>query len=61
MYAAQESDSLQRSSSMVSELTSLSHSILGDLGEQRNRMKVADARRLCLECVVGNDGGRLTM
>ncbi|KAG6616452.1 Golgi SNAP receptor complex member [Phytophthora cinnamomi] len=40
MYAAQESESLQRSSQMVSDLTSLSHSILGDLGEQRNRMKV---------------------
>lgn len=42
MYAAQESESLQRSSTMVSELTSLSQSILGDLGEQRNRMKVMD-------------------
>ncbi|KAE8907456.1 hypothetical protein PF010_g18554 [Phytophthora fragariae] len=39
MYAAQESESLQRSSQMVSDLTSLSQSILGDLGEQRNRMK----------------------
>lgn len=40
MYAAQESESLQRSSQMVSDLTGLSQSILGDLGEQRNRMKV---------------------
>jgi len=40
MYAAQESESLQRSSQMVSDLTSLSQSILGDLGEQRSRMKV---------------------
>ncbi|KAF1779602.1 GOSR2/Membrin/Bos1 [Phytophthora cactorum] len=40
MYAAQESESLQRSSQMVSDLTSLSQSILGDLGEQRDRMKV---------------------
>ncbi|RLN94904.1 hypothetical protein BBJ28_00009916 [Nothophytophthora sp. Chile5] len=39
MYAAQESESLQRSSQMVSDLTSLSQSVLGDLGEQRNRMK----------------------
>ncbi|CAH0475187.1 unnamed protein product [Peronospora belbahrii] len=39
MYAAQESESLHRSSQMVSDLTSLSQSILGDLGEQRNRMK----------------------
>lgn len=40
MYASQESASLQNSSQMVSELTMLSQSILGDLGDQRNRMKV---------------------
>lgn len=40
MYAAQEAESLQKSSQMVSDLTSLSQSILGDLGEQRTRMKV---------------------
>ncbi|TDH67620.1 hypothetical protein CCR75_006025 [Bremia lactucae] len=39
MYAAQESESLQRSSQMVADLKSLSQSILGDLGAQRNRMK----------------------
>ncbi|TMW55366.1 hypothetical protein Poli38472_013257 [Pythium oligandrum] len=39
MYAAQESESLQRSSQMVSDLTSLSHAVLGDLSEQRARMK----------------------
>ncbi|KAL7679308.1 putative GOSR2/Membrin/Bos1 [Plasmopara halstedii] len=39
IYAAQESESLQRSSQMVSDLTNLSQSILGDLSEQRNRMK----------------------
>uniref|UniRef100_M4B7T0 t-SNARE coiled-coil homology domain-containing protein n=1 Tax=Hyaloperonospora arabidopsidis (strain Emoy2) TaxID=559515 RepID=M4B7T0_HYAAE len=39
LYAAQESESLQRSSQMVSDLTSLSQSILGDLGEQRSRLK----------------------
>lgn len=41
MYAAQEAESLQKSSQMVSDLTSLSQSILGDLGEQRTRMKVS--------------------
>lgn len=40
MYASQESASLQNSSQMVSDLTMLSQSILGDLGDQRNRMKV---------------------
>ncbi|GLE03878.1 hypothetical protein PINS_up012789 [Pythium insidiosum] len=39
MYAAQESESLQRSSQMVSDLTSLSQSILGDLSTQRSAMK----------------------
>uniref|UniRef100_K3WT39 t-SNARE coiled-coil homology domain-containing protein n=1 Tax=Globisporangium ultimum (strain ATCC 200006 / CBS 805.95 / DAOM BR144) TaxID=431595 RepID=K3WT39_GLOUD len=39
MYAAQESASLQKSSQMVSDLTNLSQSILGELGDQRNRMK----------------------
>ncbi|DAZ97797.1 TPA: hypothetical protein N0F65_009543 [Lagenidium giganteum] len=43
MYAAQESESLKRSSQMVSDLTGLSHSILGDLGEQRSRLKVRDS------------------
>lgn len=40
MYASQESASLQNSSQMVSELTMMSQSILGDLGDQRTRMKV---------------------
>ncbi|KAI9920468.1 hypothetical protein PsorP6_015803 [Peronosclerospora sorghi] len=40
MHAVQEAESLQRSSEMVADLTSLSQSILGDLGEQRHRMKV---------------------
>ncbi|TYZ65104.1 hypothetical protein PybrP1_006022, partial [[Pythium] brassicae (nom. inval.)] len=40
MYAAQESASLQHSSQMVADLTMLSQSILGDLGDQRSRMKV---------------------
>ncbi|CCI46508.1 unnamed protein product [Albugo candida] len=38
-YATQESESLHRSSTMVSDLTSLSHSILGDLTDQRHRLK----------------------
>ncbi|RLN72432.1 hypothetical protein BBJ28_00024693 [Nothophytophthora sp. Chile5] len=49
MYAAQESESLQRSSQMVSDLTSLSQSVLGDLGEQRNRMKVRTDRQILPE------------
>lgn len=40
MYAAQEAASLQNSSQMISDVTMLSQSILGDLGDQRNRMKV---------------------
>ncbi|KAF1328574.1 hypothetical protein FI667_g6769, partial [Globisporangium splendens] len=48
MYAAQESASLQKSSQMVSDLTSLSQSILGELGDQRNRMKVRLSRAACI-------------
>ncbi|GAB9463513.1 Serine/threonine-protein kinase PRP4 [Globisporangium polare] len=46
MYASQESASLQNSSQMVSDLTMLSQSILGDLGDQRNRMKSARTKVL---------------
>lgn len=42
MYATQESESLRRSSHMVSELSSLSQSILGDLSSQRASMKVVN-------------------
>jgi len=55
MYAAQESESLQRSSQMVSDLTSLSQSILGDLGEQRSRMKVRTRLLVRGEGAVGID------
>lgn len=46
MHAAQESESLRRSTQMVNDLNSMSTSILGDLASQRQRMKSARTKVL---------------